>query len=203
MSPESAAEIFIIPPIWTPEWGFHWNMVFKYLVSLYFFGGHAKDGIDTLVRFCKTQVNKIQFDLPTPVGVIRIDFSKYAWDDEFFDYLGNLAKMKINAKESAAKKLKVEYIAKMQSPGADTKKLHEEYQDELEKLTDEVIDNIKEFDPQLFKAAITRFGHEKAEEYIRNHVKSSVVEKKNGTAERVSMTATLKQLGTGNGSSNA
>ena len=194
MSPENLSGL---PPIWTPEWGMLWENLFNYVVFLGFTGGHIRDSITTFFVFVKAQVNKIQFSIPLPGGKsIRIDFSKYAWDDKFFDDLKGLVMLKVDAKEKEAKKIKLKHqkALKAATTEEDREKVMDEYEKELDGLADAALADVKTFNPQLFKATITRFGKDRAEEYIRNTIHASVVQRKNGTAERVSMTATIKNL---------
>lgn len=186
-----------LPPIYTHEWGFLWENLFNYIVLLLFTGGAINKGVKTFFAFLKAQVNRIQFDLPLPgERSIRIDFSEMAWDDAFFDYVERWCLMKVDARESQATQIKLKHqkCLKGAPDEAAREKVMEQYQEELEALTDSAVDDIKKFDPQLFAATVTRFGAEYAEEYIRVHLKASVAKRKNGSATRVSMTETVKQL---------
>ena len=201
MEPASAAQVFWIPPIWTPEWGFHWDQLFNYFLGIFLFGGQAKAFVDVFFDFLKALVNKIHFTMTLPVfGKIYIDFSKYTWDDEFFDYVKDKVKMKIAAKESDAKNIKLKYKPLVEDPSLTPEErdaLMLKYHEELKVLTTKTVEEIKTFHPEIWTSALSRFKDEGlATIFLENNVKAGVVANKNGSATIVSMTDTVKNLST-------
>lgn len=190
-----------LPLIWSPEWGWHYDSIFNYVVVIGFTGKHIYKIIDWVFNFLKVQVNKIQFNL----GPFRIDFSAYAWDDMAFDYLRDLVKMKVSAKQADAKVIKLKYHKKLQAASTDEEieAIHQDCRAELEALTNETIESIKTFDPQLWQATITRYQNDekKAAEVLKSHVKAEVYERKNGSEHTISMSKAVQEKhGTGDGS---
>jgi len=200
MGPASAAQVFWIPPIYTVEWGMDWNLLFQYAIGLFLFGGKAKVLVDVIFDFLKAQVNKICFSVQIPgVGRVFIDFSKYTWDDEFFDTVRDKIKMKISAKESDARQIKLDYKSKLQgaSTEGERSKIMEAYHGEMKGLTTKTVEEIKTFYPEIWKSTLSRFKDEAlAEKWLENNVKAEVVTSKNGSAPVVNMTETVNSLST-------
>jgi hypothetical protein len=203
MEPTLAANSHWLPIIYSQEWGVHWDSIGNYALFLFFLGGHVKGLIDRVFDVLKALVNKIHFSFKLPIiGTVYVDFSKYTWDDDFFDYVRDKMKMKVAAKESEARKIKLKYKTQFEDPknsDAETQaKLLDEYHEEINGLTKTTIGEMKTFYPDIWRAAVARFKDEAlAENWLEQHVKAEVVERKNGSTPAISMTETITTINNG------
>lgn len=206
-------ESWLLPYIWTQEYGFNWDVLFAYAVTLAFAALPVHRIVQATVSFLAAQVNKIKFTVPV-INYI-VDFNSYSWDDKFFADFGSALENKMLAKQSTARKVKVDFKAAMLAAGSDQAKQKEAIETSykaLEGLTDELVNEMKDCgDAQLWSALETRFGGDtaKAVKWARDKVKALVEKNKSNDPSRVKglsfVSELLKEVGSelGNESSSS
>ena len=190
VEPALAANTHWLPLIYSQDWGFHWDAIFNYVLVLGLTGKTLIRSIDGLFDLIRKLVNRIQ------IPAWGIDFSNYYWDDAIIEYLRSFAKTQVAAKQSEAKTIKLEYDHKIaDAPDRETAlKLHAECREKLQELTELSVDEIKIFDPVLWKSVLTRCKDEQeAKHLVATHLKAEVLERKNGSDETVSLTRAVKE----------
>ena len=180
---------WLLPYIWTQEWGFNWDMVINYFFVTAVAAFPVITTVHGLTSFCKAQVNKIKFTIPF-INFI-VDFNAYVWDDKLFDDLGAALENKALARQTDARKIKVQFKMQLQAAGSDPEaqaKVFEDTQAALEGLSDTLVEEMKADGDQLLWSALeTRFGGDtvKAMKWAKDKVKALVEKNKNGDMGRV------------------
>jgi len=203
MDPGSAAQTFWLPPVWSPEWGFHWETVFNYCLGLFLFGGPLKGIVNGVFDWLRTAVNKIHLTIPLPFGhSYYLDMAQVTWDDELIETFRSRTLSLVSSRENEAKRVKLRY--KPQLEAANTPEEREEIlqkcYEELEDVTTATVNDFKEIYPELWRSAMSQFQDpEKVVKFLKTKIKASVVERKNGSTHHVSMTKAIEATNTGDG----